>query len=51
MDPKERAELVAGRGLVGNANQKGRPSEKMDPPSVGAPLVGALPEGYPSLGL
>ena len=24
MDPKERAELVAGRGLVGNANQKGR---------------------------
>ena len=24
MDPKDRAELVAGRGLVGNANQKGR---------------------------
>jgi MOSC domain-containing protein YiiM len=42
MDPVERATLVAGRGIVGNANQRGRRQVTIIEREVWESLVGAL---------
>ena len=42
MDPVERALLVAGRGIVGNANQRGRRQVTIIEREVWESLVGAL---------
>ena len=45
MDPAARATLVAGRGIVGNANQRGRRQVTIIEREVWESLVGALGSG------